>query len=91
LIGTQDQQAAQGRFDIDRATGRVTTSSLTLKSGVTLATFAVKFSPDANIGMWLPLTMEEEYRGAFKGVLTGRATYGQYRQFRVETSTDIKH
>ena len=90
LINTSDQAAATGRFEIERATGRVTSSTLRLQSGNTLATIAVRFAADPKVGMWLPLTMEEQYRGQFSFV-TGQAKYSGYRLFRVETSESIKH
>lgn len=90
LIGTSDDAAARGRFEIDRATGRLTSSRLTLQSGATVATITVQFGADANVGMWLPLTMHEEYRGPFNGFVTGVAKYSRYRQFRVETSESIR-
>jgi hypothetical protein len=62
-----------------------------LRSRVANATIAVSFAPDANIALWVPATMREEYRGSFNGVVTGNATYSKYRQFRVETSENIKH
>lgn len=89
LISTSDQAAANGRFEIERATGRVTASTLLLQSGNTLATITVKFATDQKLGMWLPLTMEEQYRGQFS-LVTGQAKYSAYRQFRVETSEAIK-
>jgi len=89
LINTSDQAAANGRFEIERATGRVTTSTLLLQSGNTLATIMVKFATDQKLGMWLPLTMDEQYRGQFSFV-TGQAKYSGYRQFRVDTSEAVK-
>ena len=34
--------------------------------------------------------MEEQYRGKFNGFVTGIAKYSHYRQFKVETSTEIR-
>jgi len=34
--------------------------------------------------------MTEEYRGSFNGIVSGYATYSGYRQFKVETSTEIR-
>jgi len=90
LISTPDKRAAHGRFEIDRTSGRLLTSSLTLQSHSTSATIAVKFGPDASVSMWVPQSMEEQYRGNFNGFVTGLATYSQYRQFKVETSTEIR-
>jgi len=89
LISTSDHRAASGRFEIDGESGRVAASRLTLPSGRTVATMAVQFAHDANVRMWLPLSMEEQYFGPFSGSITGLAKYSRYRQFRVETSTDI--
>jgi hypothetical protein len=89
LINTPDQSAANGRFEIERTTGRVTASTLLLQSGNILATIAVKFAADQKLGKWLPLTMAEQYRGL--GIVTGEAKYSAYRQFRVETSEAVKH
>ena len=69
--------------------GRVVASRLIVQSGVTVATIGVKFSHDPKIGMWLPRSMEEQYRGSFSGLIKGLAHYSQYRQFRVETHTEI--
>ena len=89
LIGTPDQRASRGQFEIDRMSGRVVTSRLIVQSGTTVATIGVKFSHDPKIGMWLPRSMEEQYRGPFPGLIKGLAHYSQYRQFRVETQTEI--
>jgi hypothetical protein len=51
---------------------------------------AVTFGLDAGVGMWVPLSMEEQYRGNFNGLVTGLAKYSHYRQFKVETSTEIR-
>ena len=91
LISTPDQAAATGRFDIEVATGRVLSSALTLKSQSAHATIEVRFHPNAAIGLSLPESMTEQYRGSFNGIVTGNATYSRYRQFKVETSETIKH
>lgn len=92
LISTPDQAAATGHFEIDAASGRVLSSGLTLRSRIANATITVTFAPDANIGMWVPATMDEEYKGSFNGMVTGNARYSKYRQFKVETSSEIvKH
>ena len=89
LIDTSDQAAANGRFEIERATRRVVVSTLLLQTGKTLATITVKFAANQNVGRWLPLTMDEQYRG--QGIVTGAAKYSAYRQFRVETSEAVKN
>lgn len=91
LITTPDQAAATGRFEIELATGRVLWSTLTLRSRSANATIEVKFSPNPQIGMYLPQSMTEKYLGSFNGTVTGNATYSRYRQFKVETSEVMKH
>jgi hypothetical protein len=91
LISTPDQAAATGRFDIELATGRVLSSTLTLRSRSANATMEVKFSPNAQVGLNLPVSMTEKYVGSFNGVITGSASYSRYRQFKVETSEVMKH
>src|SRR5687768_16117225 len=71
LIGTPDDRAASGRFEVDRESGRVTASTLRLPSGGTVATIVVKFAYDANVQRWLPLSMDEQYLGPFSGSVTG--------------------
>ena len=90
LITTPDKRGAYGRFEIDRASGRLLASSLTLQSFSTSATIAVTFGPADGVDMWVPLSMEEQYRGNFNGLVTGIAKYSHYRQFKVETSTEIR-
>jgi hypothetical protein len=90
LIRTPDQGAAHGRFEIDRASGRLLASSVTLQSYSTAATISVKFGPYAKLDLWVPLSMDEQYQGNFTGRVTGIARYSNYRQFKVETSTDIR-
>jgi hypothetical protein len=90
LIETTDDAAATGRFDIETATGRVISSRLTLQTGETVAVIRVQFGADAHLGVDLPQTMYEEYRGAFVGLVTGMARYSRYRQFQVETEERIK-
>jgi hypothetical protein len=92
LITTPDQGAATGVFDVDAATGRVLSSRLTQRTKDVTAMIEVTFGAAANIDRWVPLTMSEQYRGSFNGIVTGNAKYSKYRQFKVETSSEIvKH
>jgi hypothetical protein len=41
--------------------------------------------------IWLPASMDESYNLTNAGVaIDGRATYSNFRQFRVDVSTDVK-
>jgi hypothetical protein len=91
LISMPDHAAAIGRFETEAASGRVQSSTLTLRTRLVTATIKVQFAPDANVGMWLPATMEEQYVGSFNGTVTGAARYSKYRQFKVDTSEIMKH
>jgi hypothetical protein len=91
LVAQEDYAAATGRFEIELATGRVLWSTLTLRSRTANATIEVKFSPNPQIGMYLPQSMTEKYLGSFNGTVTGNAPYSRYRQFKVETSEVMKH
>jgi hypothetical protein len=51
---------------------------------------AVRFGPYAGLDMWVPLSMDEQYHGNFADRVTGIARYSHYRQFKVETTTDIR-
>ena len=66
-------------------------STLYLRSRSANATIEVKFSPHPQIGMNLPESMTEQYRGSFNGIITGSANYSRYRQFKVGTSEIMKH
>lgn len=49
----------------------------------------MKFATDQTLGMWVPETMEEQYRGQ-SSFVTGQAKDSAYRQFRVDTSEAVK-
>jgi hypothetical protein len=102
LISSPDDSAASGRFWID-ARGRVLESELThetsmetrtgphnLRDHVTVRTIIkVTYGEDPRVKLWMPLSMEEQYRVG--GVLLhGKATYSNFRRFTVDTATVIK-
>ena len=92
LIQTPSESPASGWFRVEPATGRVIASRLELtvkepRGVFTVATFSVTFADDAKTGLLLPKTMNEGYRGAI--TMTGRAEYSNFRQFRVQTNTDV--
>jgi hypothetical protein len=87
MIRTNDNGAARGKFVIDRDSGRVIESELSLPSRHVTAIIKVTFARDAALDMWLPRKMDERYVGA--GGMTGLAEYSGYRLFRVDTSVEI--
>ena len=54
-----------------------------------IATITVNYALRPEVpGLWLPVTMEERYaRGVT--LITGKATYANFRQFQVQTSEQI--
>ncbi len=98
LIGSVDDAAARGRFWIEPASGRVVRSELALEtsnpqdSTTVSSKVRVRFSEAEDAGLWVPVEMNEEYRLSGPGALryTGRATYGNFRTFRVETKLIVK-
>ena len=92
LIGSNEPVRTEGWFTVDAESGRVLKSVLSVTGSSVAATFTVDFAEQSTLGLWLPATMQENY--AFRTTMTvnidGRATYSNYRQFRVDTSTTIK-
>jgi len=55
------------------------------------ATIAVTYAPQFEPAIWLPVSMTEEYDLSNPTVaVSGRATYSNFRRFRVDVSTDLK-
>jgi hypothetical protein len=81
--------AASGIFWIEPVSGRVMASTMIMDTGLTKATIRVAYAEEPRLKIWLPTIMEEEYLVHLSGVIRGRATYSNFRQARVETSTEI--
>lgn len=90
MIGTRDGAAAQGRFWIEEATGRVAKTELRVATGNTSATITVVYESQPKLKLWLPTLMTERYATPRQPVITGRATYQNFRQFNVSTELIIK-
>lgn len=90
IIGTRDGAAAQGRFWIEEATGRVVKTELRITTGNTNATIIVVYEPQPKLKLWLPTLMTERYATPRQPVITGRATYQNFRQFDVTVELIIK-
>lgn len=90
MIGTRDGAAAQGRFWIDEATGSVVKTELRVSTGSTTATITVSYEFQPKLKLWLPLIMTERYATPRQPVITGRATYQNFRQFNVLVDQIIK-
>jgi hypothetical protein len=98
LIGSADNAPARGHFWIDRETGQVLRSSLTIESrrGTTTitASILVDYRYVDGLELWLPRSMEESYvfqdgLGNALASISGRALYSNYRKFRVEIDEEV--
>lgn len=89
LIASRDGRPARGAFTIDPRSGRISRSELVLETGGTTMTIRVSFEEDPKTKLWLPAAMSEHHWSYGGGAVEGSARYSNYRQFRVETSTEI--
>lgn len=62
MIVTEDDAPAKGRFWIDPGSGRVVRSELTVNSGGASARVTVSYAQQPKMDLWVPVTMDEEYR-----------------------------
>jgi hypothetical protein len=96
VIRTGDDVPAQGTFWIDMASGgRVVKTELRMDSGaasqIVRARTAVTYTRVDRLDLWVPTLMEETYEHpATRQVLTGRARYTDFREFKVTTSEGIR-
>ena len=75
---------AAGRFWVSPETGAVLMSELQMDNRKVSATINVSYQSEALLGFLVPAEMRERYEAG--GVtVEGRATYGRFRQFRVNT------
>lgn len=80
---------ARGEFVIDAGTGRIVRSVITLKGGPTSGTMTTEFSENEKLGLWVPLTMVEEYHHRTSRTeerVTVRSSYSNYRRFNVSVT-----
>jgi hypothetical protein len=81
---------ASGRFWLDPATGRVLMSELRSEDTLVRATVDVSFQSELLDGLSVPAEMRERYELSPDGmIVTGKATYGRFRQFSVHTDESV--
>jgi hypothetical protein len=81
---------SKGRFWIDPATGRVLMSELTAENRHIRAAIDVSYQSEPLLGLLVPIEMREHYESRRSGTLiTGRATYGRFRQFQVNVNEKL--
>jgi hypothetical protein len=80
--------AAEGRYWIDAADGRVMRTEFTLADVSVTARVTTRFEFDERLGIAVPIEMTESYLVSNTGAqINGRATYGSFRRFNV-TATE---
>jgi hypothetical protein len=90
MIQTVDNAAAQGTFWIDEETGRIHRTEMRISTGTTSAVIGVSYALEPDLKIWLPVLMSERYSTPRQPVITGRATYRNFRRFDVTVDTIIK-
>ena len=89
IIFTPDSVAAEGAFWVEPGSGRITDTRLSMRSRNTSVTIGVTYGEDPRLKLWLPVAMEERYTIGNSVTINGHAQYSNFRQFRVDTTTDI--
>ena len=98
MIQSVDKAAAEGKFWVEPASGRVVQTEFMISSAGNSAKISVKYAHQPKIGLWLPIRMDEEYRTTSaastvlraRGLITGRADYQNFRKFDVDVATIIR-
>jgi len=80
----------RGRVWIQADTGQVLRTDVQADAPDLTASIVVRFRLDPTFGLAVPAEMHEDYRQPGGTRVTGTATYGQFRQFAVEVSDDVK-
>jgi hypothetical protein len=78
-----------GYFWIEADTGHVLKSEFRVDDALITARVTTTFKLDERLKIHVPAEMTEEYKPAGGGRVTGRATYGRFRQFAVRTDEEI--
>jgi hypothetical protein len=76
---------SQGLFWIEEGTGRVVQTELRVGS----ARIVTRYEFDEDLGINVPAQMEDWYPDG-AGEFRGKATYGQFRRFDVQTAEEVK-
>jgi hypothetical protein len=79
-----------GRAWIDVETGHVLKTEFLIDDVLVAARVTTTFKTDARLQIHVPAEMIEEYKPSAGGRISGRATYGRFRQFAVQTDEEIQ-
>jgi hypothetical protein len=78
-----------GRAWIDGETGHVLKTEFLIDDVLIAARVTTTFKFDERLNIHVPSEMTEEYKPTGGGRVTGRASYGRFRQFAVRTDEEI--
>lgn len=93
IVRTADDRdvPARGRFWIDPASGRVLMSELVVGDRQRRGTIDVSYQSEPLLGFLVPVEMREHYEDRRrKSRIQGAATYGRFRQFRVDVDEQVR-
>ena len=92
LIRTAGDQAmpSRGRFLVEGATGRVLSSELVAESPLLRARIEVAYAQESAVGLLVPREMREKYVTKSGLTIEGRATYSNYRRYKVTVEEKVK-
>jgi hypothetical protein len=90
IVGRQNEDVpSRGRFWIDPTDGRIVRTLLETRPNGGVNTLDVVYRHEPRLGILVPSQMDER-RNAGAEVVEGRATYTNFRRFRVDTTMEIK-
>jgi len=82
---------SQGRAWVDGSSGRVLATEHVTRSPQILTKVEVTYKPQSDLPVFVPTEMREQYQfRTYDVTITGTATYGHFRQFRVTTEEKPK-
>ncbi len=92
LIRTSGDQSlpSRGRFLVEGATGRVLSSELVAESPQLRAQIDVTYALESAVGLLVPREMREKYVTKNGNTIEGRATYSNYRRYKVTVEEKVK-
>lgn len=79
---------SQGLFWIEQATGRVVKTELQLGSSAFPVRIVTLYKFDEDLGINVPAQMEDWYPDG-RGEFRGKATYGKFRKFEIQTAEEV--
>jgi hypothetical protein len=91
VISSPTEEAASGKFWIEPGSGAVVRSELQMSAPNLFAAIKVTYARQLDPPIWLPVSMDEDYTVIDRTIsITGRATYSNFRRFRVDVSSDLR-